>query len=101
MTVLVCGALCVVIGLDIFRVEGDIDRMNSVFKLYLQVWVLLAVASAYLVWRIFRTGMAARAMPGPWAAHGVGRWCCLFSARQYIRCSGPRPGSERGSTCSR
>ncbi len=66
VTVLVCGALCVVIGLDIFRVEGDIDRMNSVFKLYLQVWVLLAVASAYLVWRIFRTGMAARAMPGPW-----------------------------------
>ena len=66
VTVLVCGALCVVIGLDIFRVEGDIDRMNSVFKLYLQVWVLLAVASAYLVWRIFRTGMAARAMPGSW-----------------------------------
>ena len=66
VTVLVCGALCVVIGLDIFRVEGDIDRMNSVFKLYLQVWVLLAVASAYLAWRIFRTGVAARAMPGPW-----------------------------------
>ena len=65
--VLVCAALGVVVGLDIFRVEGDIDRMNSVFKLYLQVWVLLAVASAYLAWRILRTGIAARAMAAPWA----------------------------------
>ena len=39
-------------GLDIFRVEGDIDRMNSVFKFYLQVWVMLALASAYLLWRM-------------------------------------------------
>ena len=53
-TLLVCAALGVVIGLDIFRVEGDIDRMNSVFKLYLQVWVLLALASAYLGWRVLR-----------------------------------------------
>ncbi len=65
-TVLVCAALGVVIGLDIFRVEGDIDRMNSVFKLYLQVWVLLALASAYLAWRIFRTGVAEKAMSVPW-----------------------------------
>ena len=45
-------AVSLVIGLDIFRVEGDIDRMNSIFKFYLQVWVMLAVASAYLVWRL-------------------------------------------------
>ncbi len=67
-TLLVCAALCVVIGLDIFRVEGDIDRMNSVFKLYLQVWVLLAIAAAYLGWRILRSGVVAKAMPGPWGA---------------------------------
>jgi uncharacterized membrane protein len=45
-------ALMLVIGLDIVRVQGDIDRMNSVFKFYVQVWVLLAVASAYLLWRL-------------------------------------------------
>ena len=45
-------ALALVIGLDAYRVEGDIDRMNSVFKFYLQVWVLLALASAYLLWRL-------------------------------------------------
>ena len=47
-------ALLLVIGLDFFRVEGDIDRMNSVFKFYLQVWVMLGIASAYLLWRLFQ-----------------------------------------------
>ena len=83
-TVLVCAALCVVIGLDIFRVEGDIDRMNSVFKLYLQVWVLLALASAYLVWRILSSGTVAKAMPGPWgAAWGWALALLVFAAAVY------------------
>ena len=45
-------SLALAIGLDIFRVEGDIERMNSVFKFYLQIWVMLALASAYLLWRL-------------------------------------------------
>ena len=91
-TVMVCAALGVVVGLDIFRVEGDIDRMNSVFKLYLQVWVLLALASAYLAWRILRTGMAGMTMPpcrGP--ARGAGHWPCWSSRRRSTPCSAPRP----------
>ena len=44
-------AFFVVIGVDIVRVEGDIDRMNTVFKFYLQVWVLMGLASAYILWR--------------------------------------------------
>ena len=51
-------ALALVLGLDVFRVEGDIDRMNSVFKFYLQVWVLMALASAYLLWRMAYTSRA-------------------------------------------
>jgi YYY domain-containing protein len=47
-------ALSVVIGLDVYRVEGDIDRMNTIFKFYLQVWVMLALASAYMLWRLGR-----------------------------------------------
>ena len=46
-------AFFVVIGVDIVRVEGDIDRMNTVFKFYLQVWVLMALASAYVLWRLW------------------------------------------------
>ncbi len=83
-TVLVCAALCVVIGLDIFRVEGDIDRMNSVFKLYLQVWVLLAIAAAYLGWRILSSGVLARAMPVAWgAAWGWALALLVFAAAVY------------------
>ena len=48
-------SLSLVIGLDFLRVEGDIDRLNSIFKFYLQVWVMLGIASAYLLWRLFRT----------------------------------------------
>lgn len=47
-------SLSLVIGLDFLRVEGDIDRLNSIFKFYLQVWVMLGIASAYLLWRLFR-----------------------------------------------
>ena len=49
---IVVVALALAIGLDIYRVEGDIDRMNSVFKFYLQIWVILALVSAYLLWRL-------------------------------------------------
>ena len=52
VAVLVAVALSLAIGLDVFRVEGDIDRMNSVFKFYLQIWLLLALASAYLLWHL-------------------------------------------------
>ncbi len=52
-------AFCVVIGVDIYRVESDIDRQNTVFKFYLQVWVLLALASAYMLWRFWHGRSAA------------------------------------------
>ncbi|MCI0440302.1 MAG: DUF2298 domain-containing protein, partial [Chloroflexi bacterium] len=52
VAVMVAVSLMLVIGLDIFRVEGDIDRMNSIFKFYLQVWVMLALVAAYLLWRM-------------------------------------------------
>ena len=65
--VLVIGtALMLVIGLDIVRVQGDIDRMNSVFKFYVQVWVLLAVASAYLLWRLASMRRATVPLWGRW-----------------------------------
>jgi YYY domain-containing protein len=61
---LALAAFCVSIGLDIVRVEGDIDRMNSVFKFYLQVWVMLALASAYLLWRLI-------AAAAPWSLRTI------------------------------
>ena len=71
--VLVVGtALMLVIGLDIFRVQGDIDRMNSIFKFYVQVWVLLALASAYLLWRLAGMRRAISLTGSRWAKIWVG-----------------------------
>ena len=39
-------------GVDVVILEGDIVRMNTVFKFYLHVWVLFALASAFLVWQL-------------------------------------------------
>jgi len=43
-------ALAVGIGVDFITLKGDIVRMNTVFKFYLQAWVLFALASGYLMW---------------------------------------------------
>ncbi len=51
--ILALVSLSLVIGLDFLRVEGDIARLNSIFKFYMQVWVMLGIASAYLLWRLF------------------------------------------------
>ncbi len=49
-------SLLLVLGVDFLRVEGDIDRMNTLFKTYLQVWVLMGVGSAYALWRLLSPG---------------------------------------------
>ena len=48
--VLVIGALGLGITVDLVTANNDIDRMNTIFKLYLQAWVLYALASAAILW---------------------------------------------------
>ena len=45
-------ALALGIGVEVVTIKGDIARMNTVFKFYLQAWVLLGMATAYLLWRM-------------------------------------------------
>ncbi len=40
-------------GVEIFTLEGDVGRMNTVFKFYLHVWMLWGVAGAFSLWYVF------------------------------------------------
>ena len=54
--VLLAMALFIGIGVDLVRVGGDIGRMNSFFKFYLELWVLLSIVSAYMLWHLGASG---------------------------------------------
>ena len=44
LLVLIGLALCLTLGVEIIVLGGDIGRQNTVFKFYIQVWLLLSVA---------------------------------------------------------
>ncbi|HEC36367.1 MAG TPA: hypothetical protein ENI39_07525, partial [Anaerolineae bacterium] len=66
-------ALAISLAVEVVVLEGDIGRMNTVFKFYIQVWTSLAVgAAAALVWlaeRLRHWSADARQMW--WAAMGT------------------------------
>ena len=49
-------AIFIGIGVDLVRVDGDIGRMNTVFKYYLEIWVLFSLVSAYMLWQLGTSG---------------------------------------------
>ena len=53
---MVIVALGIGTGVDVVTLEPDIDRMNTVFKLYLGAWVLLGIASAVALWHLWASG---------------------------------------------
>lgn len=71
------------LGLELYRVDGDIDRMNSVFKIYLQVWVLLGVVAAYALWRL-----AGRIPWGKLSNMNAGAWAWMVFTAIMILSAG-------------
>ena len=69
---MVVMAMALAAGVDMFTVKDDIGRMNTVFKFYLQAWILLAMASAYFLWFLSAAGKlslsSVRAPRGVWMA---------------------------------
>ena len=49
---LIATPLAIGIAVDIWELNISTGRMNTVFKLYLQAWVLMALASAFILWRM-------------------------------------------------
>ena len=45
-------AFSIGIGVDFVRLDGDIGRMNTLFKLYLEGWVLFSLAAGYMLWHL-------------------------------------------------
>jgi len=50
------AALGIGAGVDLITVKGDIARLNTVFKFYLQAWILMGLASTYFGWRLAEAG---------------------------------------------
>ena len=50
-------ALLISVGVEFVRAQDDIGRMNTLFKYYLEAWVLLAMASAFVLWYLASRGV--------------------------------------------
>ncbi len=53
-------ALSIGIGVEFVRLNGDIGRMNTLFKLYLEGWVLFSLAAGYMLWYLGDRGWLSR-----------------------------------------
>ncbi|MCE2462452.1 MAG: hypothetical protein J4F46_00840, partial [Dehalococcoidia bacterium] len=55
--ILIGMALLIALGVEFVRAKDDIGRMNTLFKYYLEVWILFAVASACNLWYLGSRGI--------------------------------------------
>jgi YYY domain-containing protein len=83
-------AAAIAIGVDFGRLENDIGRMNTLFKLYLEVWVLLALASAFGLWYLASTGWFSFKTYKPWRVVWVAMLALLLLSSSIYTVLGTR-----------
>lgn len=69
LLMLAAGALGIGITVDLVTVDNDIDRMNTVFKLGLEAWILFALFSAAALWYLLTRHISFRGaflLKGAW-----------------------------------
>jgi YYY domain-containing protein len=71
---LLCMAFLISGGVEFVRMKPDIGRMNTLFKLYLEVWVFLAVVAACALWYLLSRIRRPRSL-GSWL--GQSAWIGL------------------------
>ncbi len=78
---LAIAALGIGAGVDLITVKGDIARLNTVFKFYLQAWILMGLASTYFGWRLAEAGAFSLRdfKRSPWQKRGIGKVSFAFS----------------------
>ena len=62
---LIAGAFTLTIFVELFTLRGDIGRMNTVFKFYIQAWLILGVAAGVLTVWVFDRLAELRIQPAP------------------------------------
>ncbi|HHS96734.1 MAG TPA: hypothetical protein ENK08_02370 [Chloroflexi bacterium] len=86
-------AMGLTLGVELVVLEGDIGRMNTVFKFYYQVWTMLAVgAAAAAVWAVERVAAWRVEWQQVWSAVAA---VLLFSALLFPLMSIPARVKDR------
>jgi YYY domain-containing protein len=65
---MIAVALALTAAVELVVLRGDVGRMNTVFKFYLQVWVLLGLAAGIIAIRLLRCWRPGRASWQWWSA---------------------------------
>ena len=71
-------AIGIGIGVDVVTVRPDIDRMNTVFRLFLNAWVLFSIVGGVGLWHLWATG-GLRWRGGGWTRYGRRAWLAVLA----------------------